>query len=61
VSTVPEPSTRFDATDAGPTPTPFVAVTVNVYTVPGTKPLTLIELQGATQFPVKPPGIEIAL
>jgi hypothetical protein len=36
--------TLFDAAEAGPVPTPFVAVTVNVYAVPSVRPPTVTGL-----------------
>jgi hypothetical protein len=33
---------EFDVADVAPTPTPFVAVTVNVYAVPFVNPVTVI-------------------
>jgi hypothetical protein len=47
--------TLFDAADGAPVPTPFVAVTVNVYAVPLVSPATVIDEQGAAQEPVCPP------
>jgi hypothetical protein len=45
--------TLFDAADAGPVPTPLVAVTVNVYAVPLARPATV---QGeVAHVPVCPP------
>jgi hypothetical protein len=38
---VPSGVARFDTGDGGPVPTPFVAVTVNVYVVPFVSPLTV--------------------
>jgi hypothetical protein len=38
--------TAFDAADAGPGPTPFVAVTVNVYAVPLVSPVTVVVVAG---------------
>ena len=38
--------TAFDAADAGPVPTPFVAVTLNVYAVPFVNPVTVVEVAG---------------
>ena len=35
--------TGFDAVDAEPVPTPFVAVTVNCYDVPFARPVTVME------------------
>jgi hypothetical protein len=46
--------TVFDAAEAGPVPTPFVAVTVNVYAVPFVSPVTVIGL--AEPDAVAPPG-----
>jgi hypothetical protein len=51
--------TEFDAVDDALVPTPFVALTVNVYAVPLAKPVTVIE------FPVelaeKPPALDDAV
>ncbi|HET7549055.1 MAG TPA: hypothetical protein VFJ86_14890 [Usitatibacter sp.] len=53
--------TLFDAADAGPVPTAFVAVTVKVYAVPFVSPLTVMEAHGAAHDPVMPEGEEIAV
>jgi hypothetical protein len=53
--------TLFDAADAGPVPTPFVAMTVKVYAVPFVRPSTVMEVHGAAHVPVKPPGEDIAV
>ena len=51
--------TLFDAADAGPVPTEFVAVTVNVYGVPTVNPVTVI---GETlPVAVRPPGLDDAV
>jgi hypothetical protein len=39
-------TTAFDAAEAGPVPTAFVAVTVNVYVVPFTNPVTFADVGG---------------
>jgi hypothetical protein len=51
----------FDAADAGPVPIAFVAVTLNVYVVPFTRPVTSIDVQGAVQVPVIVPGEDVAV
>jgi hypothetical protein len=51
--------TLFEAADAGPVPTMFVAATVKLYAVPPVRPATVIGLVGLA--PVKPPGLEIAV
>jgi len=51
---VVEGMTGFDGFDWGPTPMPFVAVTVNVYVVPFFRPATVIAL--AVPTAVAPPG-----
>jgi hypothetical protein len=38
--------TGFDAADPGPLPTPFVALTVNVYAVPFVSPVTVVVVAG---------------
>jgi hypothetical protein len=53
--------TLFDAADAGPVPSALVAVTAKVYAVPFASPVTVIEVQGAAQVPVNPPGEEVAV
>ena len=53
--------TLLDAAEAGPVPMPLVAVTVKVYAVALVRPVTLIELHGEEQVPVKPPGLEVAV
>jgi hypothetical protein len=51
--------TLFEALEAAPVPTLFVAVTVKVYGVPLASPFTVI---GETlPVPVKPPGLEVAV
>jgi hypothetical protein len=42
--------TEFDAVEAGPVPTAFVADTVNVYAVPFVSPLTVADVAGG--FPL---------
>ena len=51
--------TLFDAADAAPVPTAFVAVTVNVYAVPLVRPVTVIG--EAEPVPVSPPGLEVTV
>ena len=53
--------TLLEAADAGPAPTAFVAVTVNVYAVPLARPVTVMEVQGAVQEAVMPPGEDVAV
>jgi hypothetical protein len=51
--------TALDAADAGPVPMPFVAVTVNVYEVPGVRPVTTqLRLPGSVTGQVWPAGPE---
>jgi hypothetical protein len=38
--------TALDATEAGPVPTPFVAVTVKVYVVPFVSPVIVVVVAG---------------
>ena len=53
--------TGADALDAGPVPTPLVAVTMNVYAVPFVNPLT-VQLNGPDdQAHVAPPGDAVAV
>src|SRR5512135_285631 len=63
VAGLPAPGlTALDGAEAGPVPTEFVAVTVNVYVVPFFRPLTVIVLGVAPNtMPVKPPGLEVAV
>ena len=49
--------TLFEADEADPVPTAFVAVTVNVYAVPLVRPITVIG--EAPPAPVNPPGLEV--
>ena len=51
--------TELDAAEALPAPTPFIAVTVNVYAVPFVKPLTVQGL--LAQLPVMPLGVDVAV
>ena len=51
--------TAFDAGDAAPVPTLFVAVTVNVYDVPLVRPVTTIGL--APPLAVMPPGLDVTV
>ena len=53
--------TLFDMADGALLPTALVAVTVKAYAVPLAKPITLIEVHGATQLPAMPDGAEIAV
>jgi hypothetical protein len=47
---------------AGPVPTAFVAVTVNVYEIPEVKPDTVIvPLPDVASVPVIPPGLLVAV
>ena len=48
--------TLFEADEADPVPTAFVAVTVNVYAVPLVRPITVIGDEPPA--PVNPPGLE---
>ena len=47
----------LDGIDGGPSPSAFVAVTVNVYAVPFDRPVTIIGL--VAPVAVKPPGLEV--
>jgi hypothetical protein len=49
----------FDAAEAAPVPIALVAVTVNVYAVPGVRPITVAGL--ALAVPVIPPGLLVAV
>ena len=49
----------LDGIDGGPSPSAFVAVTVNVYAVPFDRPVTIIGL--VAPVAVKPPGLEVTL
>jgi hypothetical protein len=51
--------TEFEADEALPVPTLFVAVTVKVYAVPFSKPVTV--MGEAVFVPVNPPGEEVAV
>jgi hypothetical protein len=51
--------TLLEALDAFPVPTPFVAVTVNVYEVPLVSPGTTIEVEFAVTW--IPPGFEVTV
>jgi hypothetical protein len=44
--------TAFDEADAGPVPTPLVAVTTNVYVVPFVSPGTVVEEAGGEPLTV---------
>ena len=50
--------TDADAADAAELPTPFVAVTVNVYAVPGVRPVTVMVPEPEPE-PVPPLGIDV--
>jgi hypothetical protein len=52
--------TLFEAADAAPVPSAFVAATVNVYAVPFASPATVIAVHGAVHVPVMPPGEDVA-
>jgi len=51
--------TEFDALDAGPVPTAFVAVTVNVYDVPLVKPVTVWVVLNPDD--VNPSGLDVTV
>src|SRR5688572_9238134 len=53
--------TAFELAEAAPVPTALVAVTVKVYAVPLVRPVTVIDVHGAVQVPVRPPGDEVAV
>src|SRR5450631_3305991 len=55
----PKGVTRAVATDAGPVPMTFVAVTVKVYPTPFVRPATTRGL--AAPLAVNPPGLEVAV
>ena len=46
----------LDGLDAGPAPTAFVAVTVNVYAVPFDKPVTVAVVTFPATVALAPPG-----
>ena len=52
----PAAVTGAEAVDCGPTPAAFVALTVNVYAVPPTNPVTASDLADAAAAAVAPPG-----
>ena len=51
--------TGVEAADAGPVPTPFVAVTVKVYDVPSVRPVTVTGL--VVFIAVNPPGDDVTV
>jgi hypothetical protein len=51
--------TLFDGSEAEPSPTAFVATTVNVYAVPLVRPDTTIGDE--VPVPVNPPGLEVTV
>lgn len=53
--------TLLDAADEAPVPVALVAVTVKVYAVPLVRLFTVMEVHGAAQVPVMPPGDEVAV
>ncbi len=53
--------TAFDGVDAGPVPTPLVAITVKVYAVPLVSPVTVIDVHGAVQLALTLPGLDVAV
>jgi hypothetical protein len=53
--------TGLEAPDAGPIPTPLVAVTVNVYTVQGVRPVTRQDSGPLVQLQVRPSGELVAV
>ena len=53
--------TLLDAADMAPGPIALVALTVNVVATPTLRPVTAIEVQGATQLAVRLPGDEVAV
>lgn len=48
----------FDADEAGPVPTPFVALTLQVYVCPSVAPFTMIGLADPLETPVAPPLLD---
>ena len=53
--------TMLEGAELGLAPTALIAITVNTYWLPFTRPPTVIDVQGALQAPVKPPGDEVAV
>jgi hypothetical protein len=53
--------TLLDAADGALGPAELVAVTVKVYAVPLARLFTVIEVHGAAQAPVMPPGDDVAV
>ena len=49
----------FEGPDAGPVPTPLVAVTAHVYVLPRVRPFTTIALTAPLADPVTPPLVEV--
>ena len=58
-ATVDEGDTEFEAELSAPVPLALVAVTLKVYSVPLSSPLTVIGL--AVPVPVIPPGLEVTV
>ena len=54
-------TTALEAAEAGPVPTAFVAVTVNVYEVPFVSPVTVAESVEPPTLAVAPPGLAVAV
>ncbi|GAA3406267.1 hypothetical protein GCM10020370_32620 [Paenibacillus hodogayensis] len=52
--------TGLDGEEAGLDPTPFVATTVNVYSVPFVNPVTVTGL-AVVLVPVNPPGLDVTV
>ncbi len=57
----PEGVTEFEGSEAGPSPTEFVAMTVKVYGMPLVRPVTTQLVAGATAVQVRPSGEEVAV
>ena len=53
--------TAFDTADAGPDPTAFAAVTVNVYDVPLVNPPTVADRAAPATLAVNPPGTDLTV
>lgn len=52
--------TGFEDAEATPGPFALVALTVKEYAVPLARPVTVIDVHGTVQVPVKPPGEDVA-
>ena len=54
-----EGTIAFECPDAGPVPTPFVALTEQVYVLPSVTPVTVIALAAALATRVEPPLLDV--